>query len=53
MLVELLLEVVCGGVKPEGSKALLFEPKDHLKVAEGMVDGRGMGSKRVAEHVSE
>ena len=53
MLVELLFVAVPIGVTPEGSEALLFGPKNHSKVGEGTLEGRGMGSKRVAEHVSE
>ena len=50
---ELLLIAVVIGVTPEGSEALPFGPKNHSKVGEGTLDGRGMGSKRVAEHISE
>ena len=57
MLVELLLELedITRGVTPDGSEfdVLLFGPKNHSKVGEGTSEGRGMGSKRVAEHISE
>ena len=58
MLVELLLEVVVIGVTPEGSDFEAFNnlplgPKDHSNVGEGTLEGRGTGSKRVAEHINE
>ena len=49
---EVLLIAVAIGVTPEGSKALPFVPKNHSKVGEGILAGRGMGSTRVAEHIS-
>ena len=49
----LLLIMVVGGVKPEGSEALPFGPKNHSKVGEGTSEGRGTGSKRIAEQLSE
>ena len=49
----LLLIAVAGRVKPEGSEALPFGPKNHSKVGEGTLEGRGTGSKRIAEQLSE
>ena len=50
---EFLINNVVVGVKPEGSEALPFGPKNHSNVGEGMSECRGLGSRRVAEHVSE
>ena len=52
---EVLLEIDATGVTPDGSvlDALPFEPKSHSKIGEGTSEGRGMGSKSVAEHISE
>ena len=49
----LLLITVSVGVNPEGSEALPFGPKNHSKVGEGTLEGRGTGSKRIAEQLSE
>ena len=49
----LLLIKVVVGVNPDGSEALPFGPKNHSKVGEGTLDGREIGSKRVAEHISK
>ena len=40
-------------VTPEGSEALPSKPKNHSKVGEGTLVGRGMGLVRVVEHVNE
>ena len=45
--------MVAIGAAPEGSEALPFGPKNHLKLGVGIFDGRGTGSTRVVEHVSE
>ena len=37
----LLLITVSVGVNPEGSEALPFGPKNHSKVGEGTLEGRG------------
>ena len=51
---ELLLFITVDvGVNPEGSVALPFGPKNHSKVGEGTLEGRGTGSKRIAEQLSE
>lgn len=50
---EPVLIAVAIGVAPEGSGALLLGPKNHSKVGEGTLEGRGMGSTRTAEHISE
>ena len=53
---ELLLFItVAVGVNPEGSVALPFGPKNHSKVGESTyaLEGRGTGSKRIAEQLSE
>ena len=49
----LLLITVSVGVNPEGSEALPFGPKNHSKVGEGTLEGRGTESKRIAEQLSE
>ena len=48
----LLLFIIVGiAVTLEGSKALPL--KDHRKFGEGISEGKQLGSKRVAEHISE
>ena len=41
------------GITPEGSEALASGPKNHSKVGEGTLEGRGMGLITVAEHDNE
>ena len=48
----MLLKTVVEGVTPEGSGSLAFGPKNHSKVGEGVMEGRGK-SITVAEHVRE
>ena len=48
-----ITQTVAAGVTPEGSETLPCEPKDHSKVGEGTLVGRGMGLISLAEHVSE
>jgi hypothetical protein len=47
------LSIVTGRATPKGSEALPFGPKNHSKFGVGILDGRGVGSTSVAEHVSE
>ena len=50
---EFLINNIVVGVKPQGSEALPFEPKNHSNIGEGMLECRGIGSRKVTEHVSE
>ena len=47
----LLLKTVAIAATPEGSESVPL--KDHSKFGEGTPLGRRLGSKRVAEHISE
>jgi hypothetical protein len=40
-------------ITPEGSGALPFGPKNHSNTGQGTLVGKGIGSTRVAEHISE
>ena len=56
MLMELLLDeavTVVIGTTPDDSDALSFKSKNHSNVGEGSSEGRGIGSTRVAVHISE
>ena len=41
------------GITPEGSEAFPCGPWNHSKDGGGTLEGRGIGLKRAAEHVSE
>ena len=47
------LSMVTGRVTPEGREASPFGPNNHSKFGVGILDGTGIGSTSVAEHISE
>lgn len=54
MLVALLVDVVAIEVTPEGSdlEAFSLGSKDHSNDGEDTLEGRGIGLKRVTEHIN-